>query len=70
MSKILRTIRKAIKTGDKSRYRLWKETGIDQSHLSKIINGDAQLSLDSLERLAEALDLEIVIRPKTRKRKA
>ena len=70
MSKILSTIRKAIEDGDKSRYRLWKETGIDQSHLFKIVNGHANLSLENLERLAEALDLEIVIRPKTRKRKA
>ncbi len=69
MSKILEAIREAMERSEKTRYRLWKETGIDQSHLFKLLNGDARLSLENLELLAEALDLEIVVKPKKRKRK-
>lgn len=69
MSKIIDAIRKAIETSDKSRYRLSQVTGIDQSHLRKVLNGEARLSYENLELLAEALDLEIIVRPKRRKRK-
>ena len=64
MSKISEAIRKAIEKGDKSRYRLWQETGIDQSHLRKVLRGEARLSYENLERLADALDLEIIVRKK------
>lgn len=63
MSKILDTIRKAIETGDKTRYRLAKETGIDQAQLSRLMSGVGAMSYDNLERLADALGLEIIIRP-------
>lgn len=68
MSKIEAAIRKAIETGGKSRYALWKETGIVQSHLSKFMAGNAGLSFDNMELLANALGLEIVVRPKAKKR--
>jgi DNA-binding Xre family transcriptional regulator len=63
MSKVLDQIREAMKASEKTRYRLWKETGIDQSHLLKLWNGDAGLSVENLERLCEALDLRIVVQP-------
>ncbi len=69
MSKIIEAIRKAIEASDKSRYRLWQETGIDQSHLRKLLNGEARLSYENLELLADALGLEIIVRPKRRKGK-
>ena len=56
-----------MKASGKTRYRLWKETGIDQSHLFKLWNGEAGLSVENLERLAEALGLEIITRPAKRK---
>jgi transcriptional regulator with XRE-family HTH domain len=67
MGKVLDEIRKAMKASGKTRYRLWKETGIDQSHLFKLWNGKAGLSVDNLERLAEALGQEIIFRPMKRK---
>lgn len=67
VSQILNTIRKAMQASDKTRYRLWKETGIDQAHLSRLLAGEVGLSVDNLERLAEALGLEIIIRPAKRK---
>lgn len=67
MANVLDEIRRAIEASGKSRYRLWQETGIDQSHLSKLMSGTAGLSVESLQRLAEALDLEILIRPAKRR---
>jgi len=55
-------LRRAIETADKSRYALWKETGIDQATLSRFIHGKGGLSLDGWNRLAEALDLELTKR--------
>lgn len=70
MSQILDTIRKAIEVGGKTRYKLSKETGIDQAQLSRLMAGKEGVSVENLERLAEALGLEIVIRPRTIKGEA
>ncbi len=67
VSRILEQIRKAIEASDKTRYRLWKETGIAQSQLSRLMTGQEGLSYENLEHLAEALGLEIIIRPTKRK---
>lgn len=64
MSKVLDEIRKAIKKSKLSRYAISKATGIDQGHLSKLMAGQAGLSVDRLELLADFLELEITIRPK------
>ena len=55
-------IRRAIAASDKSRYRLWQETGISQSHLSQFMARTKGLSIEALERLADCLDLEIITR--------
>jgi transcriptional regulator with XRE-family HTH domain len=62
--KLLDQLREAIEASSKSRYRLWKETGIFQSVLSRLMAGKRGISLDGLELLADALDMEIVLRPK------
>jgi len=64
MSRILEIVRKAIEASDKTRYRLSKETGIDQAQLSRFFNHKEGLSMVNLERLTEALDLEIIVRPR------
>ena len=61
MSQLLNAIRAAIKASDKSRYRLSKETGIKQSHLSRLMTGEAGLGVENVERLAKALGLRIVV---------
>jgi transcriptional regulator with XRE-family HTH domain len=68
MARILKAIREAIRQSGKTRYSISKATGIDQAQLSKLMKGNTGLSLDSLERLAEFLELEIVIRPKRQKK--
>jgi hypothetical protein len=64
MSKMLDEIRRAIKAGDKTRYRLSQETSIPQSQLSRLMTGEKGLSFEAMERLVDALGLEIVIRPR------
>src|SRR5262245_12490323 len=64
MSNIIRQIARAIKQSGKTRYRLSLETGIDQGQLSKLMKGQAGLSTANLEKIADALNLEITLRPK------
>ena len=49
-----------------SRYAISKATGITQPQLSRLMHKKSGLSIESLERLADFLELEIVIRPKER----
>ena len=69
MSKILDEIRRAIKASDKTRYRLSKETSVPQSQLSRLMTGEKGLSFEALERLADALGLDIVIQQKKSRKK-
>lgn len=68
MSKILDAIRREVKRSKKSRYRISKETGITESQLSLLMSGKRGLRYEALELLAENLGLEIVIRPKNKKK--
>jgi transcriptional regulator with XRE-family HTH domain len=68
MGTVLDDIRTAIDRSEHSRYRISKATGIDQGQLSKLMGGEAGLSIASLERVAEFLGLEIVIRPNRRQK--
>jgi transcriptional regulator with XRE-family HTH domain len=61
---ILDAIREAIEASGKTRYRIAKDMGLNESHLSKLMRGEAGLSVESLTKLAEYLGLELVIRPK------
>lgn len=64
MSQILDRIRTAIEANPKSRYRLSKETGIAQSQLCRFVAKKERVGYENLEKLAAALGLEIIIRPK------
>ena len=52
-------VRQAVKASDLSRYRIWQETGIDQAALSRFVHGEAGISLEALDKLADLLDLHI-----------
>jgi transcriptional regulator with XRE-family HTH domain len=63
MGKILSALRKAMRTGGKSRYQLAKETGIDPAALSRFINDEGVgMGVENAEKLAEALGLDITIK--------
>jgi len=46
-----------------SRYRFCKETGVDPGHLSRVFASRSELSLQSLQRILEALHAALVIQP-------
>ena len=63
-------LRDAILDADVSRYRISQDTGLTEAALSRFVNGVAGLSLDSIDILAEYLELDIVTRePSKRKRR-
>ena len=63
-------IAEAIRKSDKSRYRISKETGIDQAALCRIVSGKGkgQCGLQTADKLCKYLGMELV--PKSKKRKA
>ena len=68
MASILDDIRKAIKASRKTRYRISKDTGISESQLCGLMAGTKGLSIEAMERLADYLGFEIVIKPKIKSR--
>jgi transcriptional regulator with XRE-family HTH domain len=40
-------------------YRLWKDLGIDKGQLSRFVNGKQNISIDSLELIANYLGYDI-----------
>ncbi|HSL81780.1 MAG TPA: helix-turn-helix transcriptional regulator [Thermoanaerobaculia bacterium] len=46
-----------------SRYRFCKETGVDPGHLSRVFAGRSELSLQTLQRVLEALHAALVVQP-------
>ena len=67
MERVLEQIRRAIRKSGQSRYAISKKSGVEQSALSRLMSGERGLSLEAVEKLADALDVEIIIRPKRRK---
>ena len=68
MSQLINELRRALEKSDISRYRIAKDTGLSEGHLSRLMSGERQVRIETFELLAEYLGLEIVIRPKRRKR--
>jgi hypothetical protein len=58
--------RLADKKNPVTRYRLAKDTEINESHFHRWLNGKAGLSAENLDRLAEYLGLEFVLVTKGR----
>lgn len=53
--------RQAVDASGKSRYRIAKETKISQATLSRFMSGERGLSLEYLDKLAELLELKLVM---------
>ena len=67
MSEILSDyLRRAIDECGRSRYSISCETGIDQATLSRFMRGGG-LSLNAVDKLMDALNLEVKPRRKARK---
>ena len=59
-------LRQAIHTSGLSRYRLAQMSGVSEAALSLFVNGHRSLTLSSVVKLAEVLDLELRPRKKGR----
>ena len=55
-------LRQLIEAAEISRYELWQKTGIDQAVLSKFVNDKCGLSMESLDKIGDVLDLQITKR--------
>jgi transcriptional regulator with XRE-family HTH domain len=67
MEKFSNALRQAIVDSGMTRYRLAQRSGLTEPALSRFVRSKRKLSLDSVDRLMETLELEI--RPRRRKRK-
>ena len=61
---IIKSLREARQRKGFSQRELSAKSGVPQSHISKIENGDVDLRVSSLVALARVLDLEIELVPK------
>ena len=64
----MKKLAEAIKKSGKSRYQIYKDTGIDQSVLHKIVNGGG-CSIETIDILCEYLELELVAKKKPKIKK-
>lgn len=60
-------LRNAINDSGLSRYAVCQACGIDKGTMSRFMAGEVGLSLETIDRLADYLGLQIVRRPKRRK---
>jgi transcriptional regulator with XRE-family HTH domain len=64
MGQLLDAIRRAVESSDKTRYRIARESGVSAGQLSRLVNGERGMTVDTIERLADYLGLQITIAPK------
>lgn len=64
MSTILHALRSAIETSDKSLQKIARESETTAGQLSRLMSGERGLGVETAERVAETLGLEIITRPK------
>jgi transcriptional regulator with XRE-family HTH domain len=68
MAKLVDAMRRAVETSGKTRYRIAKESGVSAGQLSRLVSGERGMTVDTLERLAKHLGLQITIAPKDEKK--
>jgi transcriptional regulator with XRE-family HTH domain len=54
-------IRDAINNSKLSRYRICADIGLSQPSMSRFMNGKGGLSLETVDRLAELLNLHVIV---------
>jgi transcriptional regulator with XRE-family HTH domain len=61
-------IRRAVEQCGQTRYAIAKATGIDQSTLSRFVSGERGLPMNTLDRLADYLELTINMKNRRRRK--
>ena len=56
---IIEELRRAIRDSGESEYAIGKATGVSQSILSRFVNGERGISLETAAKLCEHLELEL-----------
>lgn len=69
MASLLNSIRQAVEKSGKTRYRIAKESGVSAGQLSRLVNGQRGMTVETIERLADYLELRITIEPKGKTKK-
>ena len=64
MSQLVDAIRGAIEASDQTPAAIARGAGVAKSQLSRLLSGERGLSVDTLEQLADYLELRITIEPK------
>ena len=68
MVPLLQQLIEAIEASGQSRYQIAMGSGVAQSQLSRLVHGESQARVENVERIAEYLGYEVVLR-RTRRRK-
>jgi transcriptional regulator with XRE-family HTH domain len=68
MPELLATIRDAILKSGETPYAICKRSGVARSQVSRLLSGQAGMSVANVERLADALGLRITVSPKQRRK--
>ncbi len=71
MARLLDAVRRGIEQAERSgttRYQLCKRTRVSQGVLSRFMAGTRGLGVDVIERLADGLGMEVVLRHKTKRK--
>ena len=70
VARLLDTIRAAIRDSGQTPASIARRAQVARSQLSRLLSGERGVSVEAMERLADALGLEVVIRPRrSRKRR-
>lgn len=65
MGKLTDAIAAAVKASDQTPYAIAKGAGVARSQLSRLLSGERGLNSETIELLADYLDLRITIEPKS-----
>jgi transcriptional regulator with XRE-family HTH domain len=68
MASVIEAIKAALESCGESRAQVARGSGVAESQLSRLVTGERGLSMDSAEKLADYMGLEIVVRPKRRRK--
>ena len=65
MAKLTDSIRAVVRGSGQTPYAIAKGAKVARSQLSRLLSGESGMTVDTIERLADYLGLEVVIRPKS-----